>query len=212
MNVFKQLGLVIGVCATVLVYAPAVASATTVSDVCTVKATGSKNTAGAADSRFVLNNDNTVSATFIVTGSNCTQDVTIASWQAPDADKGRPYDQQKLFAWETGTFAPGQHTITVKLPNCYYQVDLIRGKSASGPNGSAVYDDAALMGSLHGGTTTCTPVTPPTPTPPTPPQPPVTPPTLPKTGVGTNVLWAAGLATVLGTVWYHRRQQKAARS
>ncbi len=150
---------------------------------CTVMSTGKKNTAGNADSRFVLNNDGTVSATFTVTGTDCNEAVTIASWQAPDNMKGQPYSEQKLFAHTTDTFTTGTHTISVALPGCFYQVDLIRGSNTTGPDGSAVYTKGSLMGSLHGGTQTCTPPTPPV---------------LPKTGSGLGIFIASSVAAMIG--------------
>ncbi len=193
-------------------FAPAIVSADTTNSTtstCTVKADGTKNTAGNADSRFVLNKENTATASFTVTGTDCKQDVTIASWQAPDAAKGRPYDQQKLFTSVTGSFAPGKHTITVTLPDCYYQVDLLRGTSPTAKDGGPVYETGVLMGSLHGGTKACTPVTPPTPpTPPVTPPTPPTPPTLPNTGTGSNVLVVSLIAAVAGYVGFYVRQSR----
>lgn len=122
---------------------------------CTVVSVGKTNTAGNRDSRFVLSKDGTVSAAFEVKGKDCKEPVVLATWQAPDGDKGRPYELQKLFAHKNGTFAEGKHTLTVKMPDCFYQVDLARGLSPTGPNSSAVYEKGRLMGSLHGGTKKC---------------------------------------------------------
>src|SRR5688572_11145687 len=89
------------------------ANATSNQTECSVKAVGTKNTAGNTDSRFKLNSDGTVSATFEVKGGkDCKQTVTLATWQAPDGDKGRPYELQKLYAHKTGTFGVGKHTLT----------------------------------------------------------------------------------------------------
>lgn len=136
---------------------PTRASATTASAAeCTVTAVGAKNTAGNVDSRFTLNGDGTVSATFEVKGDDaCKQSVVLASWQAPDGDKGRPYDQQKLYKYVSGTFPTGKHTLTVQLPDCYYQVDLVRGTAPTGPNDSPLYEKGRMLGSLHGGTKVC---------------------------------------------------------
>ncbi|HJQ09107.1 MAG TPA: LPXTG cell wall anchor domain-containing protein [Candidatus Saccharimonadales bacterium] len=131
-------------------------NATNNTTTCAVKSIGKKNTAGNADSRFVLSSNGTISATFEVTGkSGCKQDVTLASWQAPNAEKGRPYGQQKLYKHVTGTFGTGKHTLTVELPKCYYQVDLVRGSKPTGKDGGPVYKQGRMMGSLHGGTKEC---------------------------------------------------------
>lgn len=122
---------------------------------CTVATVGSTNTAGAADSRFTVQNNGTVSAQLKVTGTDCAVSVTLAVWQAPNADKGQPYSQQKLFSHNTATFNAGLHTISATLPDCYYQVDLLPGTSATATDGSPVYPKGTLLGSLHGGTQTC---------------------------------------------------------
>ena len=98
----------VGVLASVTAAQPASATSNH-NETCKVMATGKKNTAGNADSRFVLNSNGTVSATFEVTGpENCKMDVTLVSWEAPNATNGRPYELQKLFAHVTGTFGKGK--------------------------------------------------------------------------------------------------------
>jgi LPXTG-motif cell wall-anchored protein len=164
---------------------PSVAQAsTTTAATCSVKTVGNKNTAGAADSRFTLNADHTVTSTFVVSGTDCTATVTIASWKAPDASKGRPYSAQTLFAHTTDTFSTGTHTISVALPDCYYQVDLVTGSNPTAADGGAVYDTSVMRGSLHGGTKTCTP--------------PTVPPELPKTGNGSSVFLLGATVATLG--------------
>jgi LPXTG-motif cell wall-anchored protein len=191
---------------------PASAAATN----CDAVAVGTKNTAGNTDSRFVVNGNGTVSATFEVKGdATCQMTVSMAAWSAPDAAKGRPYDQQKVFDHVTGTFGVGKHTLTVKMPNCFYQIDLARGANPTGPNGSAVYETGRLMGSLHGGTKVCETPTPP-PTPPTTPQPPVTPVTpvaptpevLPNTGAGSTAAIVAVAAAIAGTAYHYVRGRR----
>ncbi len=125
---------------------------------CSVTATGTQNSTGTEKSRFKFVGNNKVSAEFEVKGdANCKQEVTLASWQAPDADKGRPYSEQKLFKFVSGKFGVGKHTLTVELPNCFYQVDLVRGSNPTGIDGGPVYEEGRMMGSLHGGKTKCEP-------------------------------------------------------
>jgi len=160
---------------------------------CVVRSTG-KDT-------FSIKNSN-VTATFTVTGNSCKVDVTLAAWQAPNGDKGMPYDQQKLYSHATGTFKPGTHTLTTKLPNCYYQVDLVTGSKPTDAYGGPRYaTENRLRRSLHGGTQSCTPVTPPV-TPPTTPTPtPTIQPTatLAKTGASANAIVAIVLTTVVAS-------------
>jgi hypothetical protein len=68
-----------------------------------------------------------VTVTFTVpAGMNDT--LTLASYTAvgPTYSASTAYEQQ-LFDVATGTFAPGTHTLTVLIPNCYYQIDFICG-------------------------------------------------------------------------------------
>jgi hypothetical protein len=190
---------------------PVQASAATEDAVCTVAMTGSTNTANKAGSRWTLTSNGSATGTIKVTGNaNCKQTVTIAAWEAPNGENGRPYDQQKLVSHFTETYSVGTHSISIAVPDCFYQLDMIRGANAAGINGTAQYQPGSLLGSLHGGTKSCV-VTPPV-TPPTP-QPPVTPaaPTeLPKTGVGSNVAIVASAGMVLGTAFqYYRRLRTA---
>lgn len=192
------------------IFAAQPAHATTAT--CSVVATGTKNTTGAANSRFILNNDGTVTGSVTVTG-DCPQTVTIASWQAPDATHGLPYSAQKLYAHTTATFGAGTHTLSVKLPDCYYQVDLVRGGNATGANGGAVYDTSVMMGSLHGGSKACTtptppstPVTPVTPQTPQIPSTPAMPGSLPETGASFLIaIFGVGLAAIAASTQYLRR-------
>lgn len=199
-----------------MAFVPARAYATGSTNTCTVSSVGKKNTANQADSRFKLNG-NKVTATFEVKGNaDCKQDVVLASWQAPDGDKGRPYELQKLYKYVSGTFGVGKHTLTVELPDCFYQVDLARGKNPTGPNGSAVYEQGRLMGSLHGGTKVCeepkqpeepkTPETPETPTPETP----APAPEMPATGAGSLLGVFAG-SSILGAGAHHLIAKRRAR-
>lgn len=166
---------------------------------CSVEMNGKTNTANQTDSRWTLSANGVATGTFTVTGDDdCQQTVTLSAWEAPNAAKGQPYDQQKLVSHVTGTFGPGKHSLSIQVPDCFYQLDMIRGANAAGPTGTAEYVKGSLIGSLHGGTKTCE-VTPP-----------VTPPTLPNTGVGSNVVVASLVATVLGTAFGYVRRLRTA--
>jgi len=190
---------------------PATAHAdTTTANTCSVTTVGTKDTAGNANSRFALNSDNTVSATVVVKGdASCQQAVTLTSWEAPDALKGQPYSEQQLFAHTTDTLGVGTYTISVALPDCFYQVDLVKGTNPTGPNNSAVYTVGSLLGSLHGGAQQCTTPTPTTPSTPAGPQTPVAPAALPNTGVGSMPFVAAGAMAVVGTAFGYLRQLRS---
>jgi len=84
----------------------------------------------------------TITATFEVTGENCTTPVTLAVWKTvngPEA-KGSPIEQQVFFGSTTKTYGPGKNqTITAVLPNCYWQADLLVGSNPKAPDGTAHY-------------------------------------------------------------------------
>jgi hypothetical protein len=140
--------------------------------------------------------------------ASCTKDVTVASWDAPNLE-GTPYSAQKFVDSKSGTFAPGYHSLTVKKPQCFYQIDLLRGLSPFGANGGHNnYADWQFVSSNHGGTE-CKPTPVPQPQPqPTPTTPvttagttPTPTQTIPSTGaedvIGLGIAASAG-----GGVWY----------
>ncbi|MBI2797798.1 hypothetical protein HYX70_00680 [Candidatus Saccharibacteria bacterium] len=134
----------------------------------------------------------TVTATFevknTVDSTACTKDVTVAAWDAPNGVDGKPFDQQKFVDSKSGTFPAGFSSLTVKKPQCFYQIDLLRGLSPFGPSGNTNdYTAGQFVSSSHGGAE-CKP---------TPPPAPVTPtvalstPALPTTGGGADTLSVA---------------------
>ena len=63
---------------------------------CTVKMVGTTNTANQTHSRWTVDANGVASGMIVVSGdASCQQAVTLSAWQAPNADKGQPYDQQK---------------------------------------------------------------------------------------------------------------------
>ncbi len=135
---------------------------------CTVDAVGSENSANGPNSKFTKNGQ-TVTAKVKVTGTDCNEPVTIASWEAPNAE-ARPLSAQKLYKHTSKRFGAGVHTISVQAPQCYFQVDVVRGLNPTGPNGTPEYGPERNMGWLLGGSQKCgndnfqPPATPPAPT------------------------------------------------
>ncbi len=140
----------------------------------------------------------TVTANFAVRNTNngsgtCTQDVTVAAWNAPNGTDGVPFNQQTLNDSKSGTFTVGNHSLTVKKPKCFYQIDLLRGLNPNMLSGSGAtinYADWQYVSSAHGGQA-CVAPTPVTPAAVTP-----TPVALPNTGPGSVVLIAGAIAAV----------------
>ncbi|HEV2412781.1 MAG TPA: hypothetical protein VGS28_03175 [Candidatus Saccharimonadales bacterium] len=210
-NKFKAL-LIAPVFAGVVFAAPvhAVATPSIQPITCSIVAVGTKDSVGQPDSRFTISGG-IVSAQVTVTGdSSCQQSVTIVSWEAPNPKKGKPYDKQQLFSHITETFGVGTHTIATTLPDCDFQVDLVKGTSATDANGGPLYPKGSLLGSLHGGTQACV-TPPPTPTP-TPTQQPQQPTSLPVTGSGFMPFLVAGAAGI-GTIGFiYLRQMRHRRT
>lgn len=153
-----------------------------------------------------------------VTGDKCSIPVSLVAWKA-DSLSGKPYKQQELAWYNNRTLKEGTVTMSIPIPKCYFQIDLVRGSNPRGIDGGGAYQDGRMIHSVHGGTKKCdqpeTPVTPDTPdTPVTPetPETPVTPETpetpatpatpatevtsLPKTGPGMAVAIAGGVSVL----------------
>lgn len=143
-------------------------------------------------------NGRQASSTFEVKGdANCKKVVTIASWQAPNGTDGTPYEAQKLYKFNTGTFGVGRHTMTVELPDCYYQVDIVRFANPTAEDGGPVYENHRLLDFKHGGTRPCEDK----PEQPVKPAEKVVKPTvLPNTGPASVVPFAFGIGSIAGIV------------
>jgi hypothetical protein len=109
---------------------------------CSVGAVGGDHT-----QKNITVNGTTASVKFAVKGdADCMQDVTFAAWEAP-SKTGLPLNEQKLYNFKTGKYAVGIHEVTVQLPVCetdknivrFYQADLLRGTNPTNANGSADY-------------------------------------------------------------------------
>lgn len=68
-------------------------------------------------------------------------------------------NQQTVFDTATATLAAGAHTLSVDVPNCFFQVDFVLGSPIStlGPAGSSNFYGAQgrLISAMNGGTTSC---------------------------------------------------------
>jgi hypothetical protein len=105
----------------------------------------------------------TASVGITVTGDCVERYATLVSWKSPSAS-GHPLTAQKLYKYTTKKLTAGHHTLTVALPDCYYQIDLLGQKRPTSLAGDANYDamgSDVLVNFKLGGNKTCTP--PPTP-------------------------------------------------
>jgi len=122
----------------------------------------------------------TATANFDISGgAGCNEAVTVAVWRAPYGSTNfQPYAQQVLLSTKTANYNSGNNSVTVSLPDCDYQVDVLRGIAATGPDGTANYVYPQIVDWLQAGNVTCEPPAAPTPKPTvvTTTKPPITPP------------------------------------
>lgn len=210
MNRFKQLVVGAASAALLLVAMPTVVSAANTNDAnCSVSPVN-PTSLYEIDRNFTYNSDGTVTAQFKVEGdSTCKKDVVFASWKAPSRS-GYPLKDQTLFDYKTANFGVGVHTLTIKYPDCYWQLDLLEGTKPTADDGSADYGfgKVHMLDTAHGGTKSCT-ETPVTPEQPKTPETPVTPAvvtkqvvtTVPSTGAESVVAGTMGVGATTGLAY-----------
>lgn len=143
---------------------------------------------------------NQITASFKVTGTNCTTPVTLAVWERPTAEG---LNDQKLNNYTTQSFGPGVHTLSATLPNCMYQADIVEGANPTAADGTANYQfqngkfvDGGLRDFIKGGAGVCE--EPEQPTVVKPAAKPAAPKALPNTGPGAIYAGALSFAAVAG--------------
>jgi hypothetical protein len=124
---------------------------------------GTGNAAIAYHSLVIVGN--VATATFTVVAGCIDIKVGIASYKAAN---GQPFPAnlpQTLFDSKVGVFGPGQHTLTVNVPDCYAQTDLFTGDVIENLATNNFYGGRLLDSKLSNstscalGTTTTTPAT-----------------------------------------------------
>ncbi|HEX8390285.1 MAG TPA: hypothetical protein VF597_02605 [Candidatus Saccharimonadales bacterium] len=188
MKRFTTLALSAAVLAAGLVSLMAPSAAHAAAATCDARGIGSKIFTKSTDNSAYKITGNKATVTFDVKGCDANGiNISIIAWKAPNGTDGKPYDKQKMFAHDTKHFSNGRHTMTITLPDCYFQVDTVTGTKLTGSSGGAYNYDERQVAYMHGGTKSCEekPVTPTTPTAPTTPTTPTTPetPVTPKTPV-----------------------------
>jgi hypothetical protein len=86
--------------------------------------------------------------------------LSLVSYQAPSGNfDGNTAYLQTVYDSSTGVFGPGCHTLKVRIPNCYYQVDFVYGCIIDhlGPEGSNNFysPQHRLIDHDNGGTAAC---------------------------------------------------------
>jgi uncharacterized surface anchored protein len=103
----------------------------------------------------------TVVANFTIAPTSSPVTVSLVSYNAPGSSfNAGTAAQQSILVVATGTFSAGQHSLTVQLPDNYYQVDFIAGQAIDqfGPaNGNIFYSaEGRLLSADNGGTNAVT--------------------------------------------------------
>ena len=98
--------------------------------------------------------------TFTVAAGCSDIKLSFVSYKAPGPTFSRETaDQQTVFARTTGLFDAGNYTLTIAVPDCYYQVDFVYGDVIEklGPaNSNNFYSDQGrLIRAKNGGTGSC---------------------------------------------------------
>ena len=80
-----------------------------------------------------------VTANFTVKAGK-TVEVSLVSYMGDQPIVPPNLGHQEIYDLQTGVFGPGQHSLTVTIPECYFQVDFIGGKAIYplGPTGSNI--------------------------------------------------------------------------
>ena len=98
----------------------------------------------------------TVKVTFTI-DANCDDEVySLATYNAVDGEYTKDKAaQQTLFDADSATFGPGTHSLEVVVPDCFFQIDFVRGTVIEhfGPSDSANFynDQARLIDASIGG-------------------------------------------------------------
>ncbi len=148
----------------------------------------------------------TATAKFTIPNSCGAQQVSFVSYKAPSAN-GQPLSQQVVFHSTTQTLNPGTYQMQIQIPDCFYQVDLVRGTVITQFNGSTYHGENRWLAGKNAGTKVCestSATTPPvTPTNTTPSVLPAST-TLPNTGPGNALLVGLAATTFAGLLHYNR--------
>jgi LPXTG-motif cell wall-anchored protein len=165
----------------------------------------------------IVQNGNKVDVKVTVKGdADCKKTVSVATWKWYN-ETGLPLEEQRLFKTATQTFGIGTHTISVEVPDCRWQADLVEGTRATAADGTANYKIGApndetdrLMDFAFGQLAVCTDsvAQPTTPTTATTATNAATITRLPNTGTGNMLLNALTISSATGFAYSLVRNRK----
>lgn len=109
-----------------------------------------------SDLRGHVHQGDTVQVTFDVLAGH-TDVLSLVSYTAPGSSfNANTASQQKIYQDASGVFGPGWHSLTVVVPQCYFQIDFVCGYAIDhfGPAGSNIFYSAQgrLISADNGGT------------------------------------------------------------
>jgi len=106
--------------------------------------------------RSISVNGSVATATFRIPSHCPALEYSLVSYKAPNNTDGQPFSSQKYFASTTKVLGPGLHTITTTTPDCYYQIDLIKGRPITQLSNGGTYAPAGrLITAVLGGPKPC---------------------------------------------------------
>jgi hypothetical protein len=147
-------------------------------------------------------NGNTITTKLVVEGDeDCEKSASIGVWEW-STENGLPLSSQTIYKTTTASFGPGEHTLSIEVPACKWQADVMEGTRATAADGSADYqigdpsdpNSDRFLDVAYGGDKVCSDE----PTPSTPTNPASTITSLPNTGMGGTAVVASALSAVSG--------------
>jgi len=112
------------------------------------------------DLRGNVHQGDVVEVFFTVNVGEHPHQYTLVSYTAPSPTFiASEASQQEIFDEATGIFGPGEHSLTVTVPHCYFQIDFVCGAAIDqlGPAGSNIFytPQMRLFSADNGGTQAC---------------------------------------------------------
>jgi hypothetical protein len=86
--------------------------------------------------------------------------VSLVSYKAPNANFGTQanLNGQQIYHYSTGPVTPGEYEATIRVPNCYFQIDFVRGAPITQFSSTVTYTrQGRLIDAAVGGTQACGP-------------------------------------------------------
>lgn len=137
-----------------------------------------------ANGSVILKNGHAVGTFRVPNSCKSRQQVSLAVYKINDGIWQHRLNNQYLYASKTHWYGPGVHTISVPVPNCAWQADLIKGMPANlAANGGT--QKHGLAAKVGGNKVPCKPAPAPKPTPKPTPKPPAPKPVTPVAPVNT---------------------------